>query len=242
MNEGRKRNIQIKLERFHFSVRLRSLFFPLEMSELIPLLEESGYKLREELAKRLADLPLGTKVVVGGAIAEKRDDSQTFRMEPDRGVIAIAGQQVDAIIADFTKLEKLIEDKLNLSLEKDAVFYEFITEGTAATGKDPTKIVAKLLDGSRLQSGISRILGSSVTNFGLRLVERDRYVTENQWFDFKIEPLIPKPDTTYHINVVYRHPERANVIKAAESLKETIENLLLVMEREVEHGSQGSSS
>lgn len=232
MNEESKRSIKIKLERFHLSVRLGSIFFPLEISEVIPLLEESGYKISEELAKRLAALPLGAKVVVGGAIAEKRDDGRTFRMEPDRGVIAIAGQHVDAIVKDFSNLEKLINDKLNLSLSKEALFYEFIAEGTATTGKDPTKIVAKLLDGSRLQSEISKILGPSVTNFGLRLVERERYVTDNQWFDFKIEPLVPKPDTTYLINVVYRHPKRANVIGAAQSLNGTIEKLLIAIEGE----------
>ncbi|MBA7610524.1 hypothetical protein ES703_17733 [subsurface metagenome] len=232
MNEEAKQSIKIKLERFHFSVRLGSLFFPLEVSEVTPLLEESGYKISEELTKRLADLPLGTKLVVGGAIAEKRDDGKTFRMEPDRGVIAIAGQHVGTIVEDFSNLEKLIKDKLNVSLEREALFYEFTAEGTATTGKDPTKIVAKLLNGSRLQSEISKILGSSVTSFGLRLVERERYVTDNQWFDFKIEPLIPKPDTTYHINVVYRHPKRANVINAAQSLNGTIEKLLIAIEGE----------
>ena len=232
MNEESKRSIKIKLERFHFSVRLGGIFFPLEVAEVTPLLKESGYEINEELAKRLADIPIGTRIVVGGAIAEKRDDRQTFRMEPERGIMAIVGQKVDAIVKDFSNLEKLIEDRLNLTLEKEALFYEFIADGTATTGKDPTKVVAKLLDDSKLQPEISKILGFAVTNFGLRLVERERYVTDNQWFDFRIEPLVPKPNTTYHINVVYRHPERANVIKAARSLNGTIEKLLIAIERE----------
>lgn len=232
MNKKSNQSIEIKLERFHLSVRLGSIFFPLEVSEVAPLLEKSGYKMGEELVKRLAHLPLGTKMVVGGVIAEKKDDGQSFRMEPDRGVITIAGKHINAVVKDFSNLERLIEDKLNLSLEKEALFYEFIAEGAATTGKDPTIISAKLLDDSRLQPEISKILGFSATNFGLRLVERERYVTDNQWFDFKIEPLVPKPSTTYYINVVYRHPERGNVIEAAQSLNGTIEKLLIVIEGE----------
>lgn len=233
MKEESKPGIQVKIERFHFSVRLSSIFFPIELAELLPILEEAGYTIRKELVERMPDVPLGAKVVIGGPMAEKRDAGQTFRVETERSVIAIAGQDINGIIEDFSNIERLIKDKLNLVLEEKALFYEFIAEGSANTGSDPTKVIAKLLDDSRLQSEISKILGFSVTNFGVRFVEQNRYVTGAQWSDFRIEPLVPKPDTSYHINVIYRHQERANVVKAAQSLRETIEKLLFAIEREV---------
>ena len=76
-----KQDTQIKIERFHFSVRLKSIFFPLELAELIPILEEVGYSVRSELSQRIPDVPFGVKVVAGGAIAEKRTIGQSFRLD-----------------------------------------------------------------------------------------------------------------------------------------------------------------
>lgn len=233
MEKKQEQHTEIKIERFHLSVRLGAIFFPVEFGELVPILQDVGYTVRKDLAERIPDLPLGAKVVFGGAIAEKADVGRTFRLEPDRGVIAIAGHDIEGILADFSSIEESIEDKLNVKLQEKALFYEFIAEGTANTGKDPTKVVARLLEGNRLQSEMSDILGFPVTNFGVRIVEQNRYVTDTAWFDFRIEPLVPKPNTIYHINVVYRHPNKANVVQAAQSLSKTAESLISAMEREV---------
>jgi len=224
---------QIKIERFHFAVRLKSLFFPLELAELMPILSETGYLVRKELAERIPDLPLGGRIVVGGNIAEKKDTSQTFRLDPDRGVVAIAGQDINGVIEDFSSLEKLVKDKVNVDLETEALFYEFTAEGSATTGRDPTKVIAKLFEDSKVESEISKILGFSATNFGVRVVERNRYVTEAQWFDLRVEPLTPKPNAVYSVNLTCRHPKRANVVEAAKSLTKMVENILEVMEREI---------
>lgn len=232
MNKEWKQNVQIKIERFHFSVRLGSIFFPLELVDLLPILEETGYSVRRELTERIPEVPLGARVVVGGPIGEKRDAGRTFRLDPDRGVMAIVGQDIGGVIEDFSSVENLVKEELDLVLKEKALFYEFIAEGSASTGSDPTKVIARLYQDSKLRSEISEILGFSATNFGIRIVEQNRYVTDAQWFDFRIEPLIPKPETTYHIGVTYRHPKRANVVQAAKSLEKTIEKLLSAIERE----------
>ncbi len=231
MKKESTQNIQIKIERFHFSVKLKLIFFPLELAELTPILGEIGYSVRKDLAERIADFPLGSRIVIGGNIAEKKDTSQTLRLDPDRGVIAIAGQDIDGVIKDFSDLERLVNDKINVDLEAEASFYEFIAGGSAITGRDPTKVIAKLFGDSKLESEISRILGFSATNFGVRVVEQNIYVTEAKWFDLRIEPLIPKPNTVYSINLSHRHPERAKVVGSAKSLIKMVENILDVMER-----------
>ena len=233
MKEESKRNIQIKIERFHFSVRLKSIFFPLELAELTPILTDIGYSVRKELADRIPDLPLGGRIVIGGNIAEKKDTGQTLRLDPDRGVIAIVGQDVDGVISDFSDLERLVKDKTNVDFKAEASFYEFIADGSAITGSDPTKVIASLFGDSKLESEISRILGFSATNFGVRVVEQNRYVTGTQWFDLRIEPLVPKPNVVYSINITRRHPERAKVVDSAKSLYKMVENILNVMERGV---------
>jgi len=230
MKKESKRDIQIKIERFHFSVRLKSIFFPLELAELTPILSEIGYSVRKELAERIPDLPLGGRIVIGGNIAEKKDTGQTLRLDPDRGVIAIVGQDIDGVIRDFSDLERLVKDKINVDLEAEALFYEFIAEGSAITGRDPTKVIATIFGDSKLESEISRMLGFSATNFGVRVVEQNRYVTEAQWFDLRVEPLIPKPNAVYTINLTRRHPERAKVVDSAKSLSKMVENILNVME------------
>lgn len=233
MKKESKRNIQIKIERFHFSVKLKSIFFPLELAELMPILGEIGYSVRKELAERIPDLPLGARIVIGGNIAEKKDTGQTFRLDPDRGVVAIAGQDINGVLEDFSNLERLVKDKVNVDLEAEASFYEFIAEGSATTGRDPTKVIAKLFEDSKLASELSKILGFSATNFGVRVVEQNKYVTEAQWFDLRVEPLIPKPNAVYTVNLTCRHPQRANVVEVARSLTKMVENVLDVMEREV---------
>jgi len=224
-------NIQINVERFHFSVRLESIFFPIELADLVPILEETGFSVRQELVEKIPELPIGGRIVAGGVIAEKRAIKQIFRMDPDRGVLTIVGQDINDVIEDFSKVEELVKDKLNVALEKEARFYEFIAEASASTGSDPTKVIAKLYQDSKLLPEISKIVGYSATNFGVRIVEQNRYVNDAKWFDFRIEPHVPKPNTNYHINVVYRHPERANVVQAAISLLETVEKLISAMEQ-----------
>jgi len=233
MKKESKRNIQIKIERFHFSVKLKSIFFPLELAELTPILGEIGYSVRKELAERIPDFPLGARIVIGGNIAEKKDTGQTFRLDPDRGVVAIAGQDINGVIEDFSNLERLVKDNVNVDLEAEASFYEFIAEGSATTGRDPTKVIAKLFEDSKLESELSKILGFSATNFGVQVVEQNKYVTEAQWFDLRVEPLIPKPNVVYTVNLTCRHPQRANVVEVAKSLTKVVENVLDVMEREV---------
>lgn len=223
---------QVKIERFHFSVRLKAIFFPLDLGDLIPIFKEIGFSVRQELIGKIPDAPIGAKIVAGGNIAEKLIDRLTFRMDPDRGIITIVGQEVNIVIDNFSNFEKHVKDKLNLSLEKDALFYEFVGEGSANTGSDPTKVVAKLYEESKLLPKISEIVGFPAANFGIRIVEQKQYVNETKWFEYKIEPLIIKPNTSYQISVVYRHPERAEVEQAAISLKKTIEKLISAMEQE----------
>ena len=230
MNKESTEDIVVKFSRFTFSVRLKSIFFPVELADLLPLLEETGYSVRREILDTVPQAPPGARLLAGGTIAERRDVGQLFRMEPDRGVIAIAGKDIASVIEDFDRIEKLMGDRLYVIIEQEARFYELTSEGSANTEEDPTAVIARLQEGNDFFNKASQVLGFSSTNFGVRIVEQNRLVTDNEWCDIRIEPLVMKPDRSYHISVVYRHPDRAKAVKMAHSLVDTIRQIISLME------------
>jgi hypothetical protein len=83
-----KSKVIIKVDRFHFSVKLKSIFFPVDLPELTPLLSEIGYSVRKELTDKIPDISAGLRLSVSGNIAENKDNGQIFRIDPERGVLA----------------------------------------------------------------------------------------------------------------------------------------------------------
>ncbi|MBA7681849.1 hypothetical protein ES703_90190 [subsurface metagenome] len=225
-------SIDVKTERFYFSVRLRSLFFPMDLTDITPLLQEIGYSIYRELIERLPEAPAGGRLVIGGNIAQRADVGRRFSMNPDRGVVTITGHDIDGVVDDFTRFEKLVKERLNLDFEDNARFYEINFDGTATTGKDPTKVVAKVYQSSTLLSDISKSLELPVANFGIRVVEKNRYTTEDKWLEIKIEPSIPRPNSSYYINFIYREAIKTDVLNQSKVLIETIKKLITSMEQE----------
>lgn len=232
MSEELTRNTKMDIFRFHFSVKLKSIFFPLALGEVLPVIEEVGYLPRKELLEAVKNLPDDRRLIVGGAIADKSSIGGTFRMDPASNVIAIAGKNILEVIQDFTKIEQIVEERLQVAIEKQAQFYEFVGDGAVVTGRDPTKVTAKVYHDSKLLAQLSEILGFSATNFGVRIVEQNMYATEAHWSEIVVEPLLPKADTTYHFTAVYRDPERAKVVGKAHSLTDHIEKTIYAMEKE----------
>lgn len=226
-------SVDVKTDRFYLSVRLRSLFFPMDLTDIKPLLQEIDYSVYQELAERLPEAPSGARLVIGGNIAQRVDVGRRFSMNPDRGVVTITGHDIDGVVDDFTRFEKLVKERLKLDFEDNARFYEINFDGLATTGKDPTQVIARAYQDSKLLSSISQSLGIPAANFGIRVVEQNRYPTDDQWFEIKIEPSIPRPKSSYYINFLYREATKAAVLSKAKGIIETIKILITIMEQEV---------
>ncbi len=226
-------SVDVKTDRFYLSVRLKSLFFPMDLTDIKPILQEIDYSVYQELIERLPDAPSGGRLVIAGNIAQRVEVGRRFSMNPDRGVVTITGHDIDGVVDDFTGFEKLVKERLKLDFEDNARFYEINFDGLATTGKDPTKVIARIYQDSKLLSNISKSIDIPAANFGIRVVEQNRYPTDDKWFEIKIEPSIPRPNSSYYINFLYREATKASVLSKAKGIIDTIVKLITSMEQEV---------
>ena len=227
---------EARLERFLFSVRLDTMFFPLAFSELRDIAGKAGFTLPERLRQiPQMSLPRGG-VVVSGGIGEK--PNTRFNVEPERSIVTVEGNKVDEVLADFDLIEELAQKEFSVDFVQARRFYEFIADLSILSSVDPIKAMARL-SSWKLQSQFSKILGQPTTNFGVRLVKKGQPPDEVEWFDYRIEPLIAKSRSAYYSNVVYRSSDKTRVVKQAETLIDTVKALIAVIEGGL-HGSKTS--
>ena len=231
-----KAQVQLSVERFSFSIRLDSLFFPVTMEELRLGLEKLDYSLNADVERALAPAsrPAGARVSIGGTIANKTDPPLQFRTDMERGILGIDGRGVGEVVDDFTALEDWIREELCLDLSQEARFYELILEGSLAVGqgRDPIDTLKHLYAGSPHLSSFAKVVGRDVTNFGVRLVEKGQVPSANTWLDIRVEPSIQRGNTAYTVNVVFRDPDRAKVVAEANRISDTVAELVVAMEQE----------
>ena len=217
-----------RIERFLFSVRLGGIFFPLGFSEITQIVEKTGFSLVASLREKPL-LPAGGQLVVGGRIAEKGDLS--FNVDPNRGIITVEGNVIENVLTEFNAIEDLAREEFAVDFVREASFYEIIAELTMAVHKNPIETVSKLFSGSKVLSDFSTILEEDVGNYGVRLVKTRQVPNEEEWFEYRIEPLVAKPRNAYHSTVIYRSRVKDEVTKAATRLIDTVGRLVSTMEK-----------
>ena len=216
-----------RTERFAFAVRLRGLFFPLGFSDIIQLVDKAGFALVAPLKER-PSLPAGGQIVVAGRIAEKGD--LKFNVEPDRGVINLEGKSIEDVLSEFNALENLVLQEFAVDFNKERRFYEIVSDLTIMVDKDPIDTMSKLFYDSKALSDFSAILEEGTGNYGVRLVRKSQDPNNEEWWEYRIEPLIAKSKSTYYCNVIYRSSDKAKVEKAAKTLIDRVERLISAME------------
>lgn len=226
----------LTIDRFSFSVRLKSVIFPFSIEELIPGLENLGYHILPEIESVLIPgvRPAGSRLRVNGGIAQKDEPALQVRTNMERGILSVDGKAIDAVIEDYSKLEKWIDDELVLQLRDDAVFYEIILEGTLNVGRErnPIETSKRLYSDSVHLSKFGGILEREVASFGIRLVEQDRQPTGEVWLDVRIDPSVLRSTSSYHVNVVSRGPNLEAQVEEAKHWPEKIGKLVAAMEEE----------
>ncbi len=234
MAETRNPEIQVKFDLFQYSLKIKSIFFPITLDNLAQIFKELNYTMRRELMQEIqgtSGIRIGTRLMAGGNIAQKVGTNQSFILEPDRGIISILGLDVKSVIEDFSRFEELVNRNLKIDLRNDAQFYEAIAHGSAETGSDPTIAISGLFSDSKTEEAFSKLLNVKTTNFGVRLVESNKYPTDPEWSEFTIEPFIPQSKISYQIIAVSRSADREKVINTASSLVETFKSLLSIIEQ-----------
>jgi len=217
-----------RIERFLFSVRLGGIFFPLGFSEITQLVDKAGFTLVASLRERPL-VPVGGQLVVGGRVAEKGDLS--FNVDQNRGIITVEGNVIENVLTEFNAIEDLARQEFAVDFIHEARFYEIIAELTMVVHKNPVETVSKVFSDSKVLSDFNTILKEEVGNYGVRLAKRGQVPNEEEWFEYRVEPLVAKPRSVYHSNVIYRSKVKDNVLKAATELIDTVERLVSTMEK-----------
>lgn len=217
-----------RVEKFLFSVRLRGIFFPLGFSDIVQLVDHSGFTLVGPLRER-PSLPSGAQLVVGGRIAEKGD--LKLNVDPDRGVINIEGKSIEEVISEFDGIEELALKEFAVNFNKERRFYETIGDLTILADKDPIETVSKLYSDSKMLSAFSTILKEEMRNYGVRLVRKGQAPDQEEWGEYRIEPLVAKSRSGYYSNVIYRSEDKSNVVRVAREMVERVGQLITTMER-----------
>lgn len=216
-----------RIERFLFSVRLGGVFFPLGFSEITRLVDKVGFTLVPSLKERPM-VPAGAQLLVGGRIAQK--DDLSFNVDPNRGIITVEGNIIEKVLTEFNAMEDLARQEFAIDFIREARFYEIIADLTIVVHKNPVETVSRVFSDSKVLSDFSTILKEEVGNYGVRLVKRGQAPDGEEWVEYKIEPLVAKPRSTYYSNVIYRSKVKDNVMKAATGLIDTVGQIVTTME------------
>lgn len=227
VNKERPRDVRV--DRFSFSVRLASIFFPIESGEALDVSRKVGFVLISELPP---EVPTGARIIIGGTIARKGDCS--IFMDPDRGVLGVRGKHVLEVLSYFDQIQDLIKADLNIDLDADARFYEISAELSITTGKDPIAATTRLFANSKDLARLGRLVDAEVSSYGIRLVPANHAPTGEEWFDYRIEPQVTKPRSEYHSVVVYRSRTKANVVTVSQTLEDRVKNLIKAIEEGLE--------
>ncbi|MBI4336758.1 MAG: hypothetical protein HY683_02865 [Chloroflexi bacterium] len=218
---------EIMFTRVRLTVRVDSLFFPLDYGDIAKVLPTLGYELLE---KRLpVELPAGARLAVSGRIAQK--EPYYVHLSVDRGFIGVDGDEPAGVLSEFKNLLQLLEETYHPDFGKQARFYEIIVDATVRGKGDPLQVLATLSRSIQLLTNLQPLLGEKdLASFGLRLVPRGASPGEDEWFEWRIEPLVPRPKTHYTASVVYRSPNRENVETRLASLEDTLDKLVSQLE------------
>jgi hypothetical protein len=128
----------------------------------------------------------------------------------------------------FKELFAIIDRDENNTLQ--VFFHETILSATAEGSKNPLETFA--FDSNRygISTKLYKMFGGEVSPFGLRLSPSKKTVDSTDWFEFRIEPYIFRPDKTYGIVYHYRSKDLKKLIEANSKLEEKIKNVILELE------------
>jgi len=213
---------KLRILRFRFGMRLKSLFFPIDGRDLIEAVKKYGY----HVPPTPMPIPSGARVRVGFEGEFARKDGISLDVNSARGILGVSADMPDLAIKTFDELIALIQDELGIDLEKESRFYEIISEVKVDSDKNPLKSIDNLYRENPFVSEVSKILKQDISLFTLRLVTKDVVPNQEEWLDITIEPDLLMPNQKYAISVVFRSKDKSIVKSFGQNL---ISNLLEII-------------
>lgn len=217
---------RLAVRSFALSVRLNSLFFPFSVEEIKNATQRLGFTLARGLEN--ARVPAGTRLAVSGEVATKSESSIILAVDSERSAISIQGRNIAEVLNEFEQFKSWSAGEGLVDLESSVRFYELLFEGTLAVAPvgNPLNAIRSLYGESQLLARCSEIVGSDLTNYGVRLVNKGSNPATENWMDIQIFPATERPTAAYSVTVVLRSPRYEEVVRMANDLPDKMERIV----------------
>lgn len=226
---ARNRAEQVIYKRAYLAIGFRGVLFPIDVGLLLKILPEAGYALAEDVARFALSGRAQAISIRGDNIARKGDFS--LALNSDRGFIGVDGPGPQETAEEFSSLEEFLKEKLEVNLQEKATFYEFLAVGALPSNVTPLQTFASLSKELPITKTLTRVLGTEVALFGLRLVPLNQDPNQADWFDITLEPSVEHVARYYNFSGVFRRATREPVIEFAKRFSETILEIVSCLER-----------
>jgi len=215
----------IENPRIRLSGRYKYVIMPIDPTVLIEKLGQAGFSLPSRLPRPPAGAGISYQPV--GSIGQRGQD--TVDLDLGKGIVAIEGVDSVDVVKDFKSVEQILSKEFLVDVEKRTWFLECIAEMSLKGRKSPTETTQNLFPESKLFQQVGQQMGVSVAPFGLRLASKNSLPLDEDWFDFKLEPLVHNP-RAYYVSIVYRSANRSKVYDFLSGLEAKVEDVLRTVE------------
>jgi hypothetical protein len=221
-----QKKYEVDFVQLHLSVRWNTFLLPFEQSKFISRLPDEGYVLDGRVRQTVLGSPFQE---ASGTLARKGTTSLVMEMStPTLGLNAENGQ---TLVEEFDLIEETLRKNLSFDSPQHASFYEVLASALVWTKQDALQVLRRLGSVQDITSRFAERTGMGpASNVAMRFVPAKGEMHSADWWDVHIEPSFRSPHQCYRVTVVYRHPERSEVIQVAENIVKVIEHSIESLE------------
>lgn len=222
---------EIEVLRLVLTVRWNTVLLPFEQPRFVSALPDEGYVLSEEVVR--AGRPFGGAIEVSGRIARK--GNTTLVMDPDKLTMGLESKSAESLVADFENLEELLRRQVFFDSARSAWFHEFVEQMLVWSDRSPIATFRSANIGGDLGGRLAGKAGfPNAANVSMRLAPAEGTPLDPYWWDIQIEPSFRSPERCLRFTVVYRSPQREEVMEFGRGIEKTA--LALIAELEGRNG------
>jgi hypothetical protein len=217
-------DIHIVPQEFKCTVRLKYVFFPIDLRDIRDILAKNGYELTS-IRGPIPGRPL--RVMFGGDVARKGE--VTIDIDTSESLVGVYGKSNKKVLEAFEQLLNIVKQEVDIDLHSNVWFYEIAAHYQVKTGSSPILNLSKITADNPYFSKFSDILKQETSSFSLRLSPKNQLPNSENWFDVSIEQDILLADV-YHVGVVFRNSRKQIVENFGLALDDTVIKLIKVVE------------
>jgi hypothetical protein len=222
MSVDSTQNLKIEWIRITLSQRFKNILFPINIPLLLNSLPQIGYIVPRKVLRGV--LEAGEALAVKGNVELVINEANK--------IFGVQARTLKDAIDGFNELRTFYTEHLNPIPVPELHFVEFLGDGFIYSQNNPSKIISNLYSKFGEMNIFSRILGSDVTNFGIRLVPSEPNPDNPNWFDLRIEPQIVSSGNSYYTSVVWRNTDLQTGMNSIGKMEETIIRLIKEIEKD----------